>query len=132
LEKCEADQYNEAPQKGFAVCLKSISLEWRLKFIFANWILKFYLEWRFGTRVICKVTPLFHPLSPLFSWQIPSPLWMVSAKEGNFIKSQYKMLKLRIWCTRFESNLINEEYEQQWKPCQNKIQQVLWIDTRFH
>ncbi len=27
LEKCEADQYNEAPQKGFVVCLKSISLE---------------------------------------------------------------------------------------------------------
>ncbi len=47
------------------------------------------------------------------SWLSPSlwasfhsltPLLVVSVKEGNFIKSQYELLKLSILCTRFERN----------------------------
>ncbi len=33
-----------------------------------------------------------------------TPLLVVSIKEGNFIKSQYELLKLSILCTRFERN----------------------------
>jgi hypothetical protein len=53
-------------------------------------------------RVIGKVT-----LSSPCLWacfQSVSPLSLVSAKQGNFIKSQYEMLKLSIYCTRFQTN----------------------------
>jgi hypothetical protein len=53
-------------------------------------------------RVILKVT-LFSPCL-WASFHLLSSLLVVSAKYRHLIKSQYEMLKLSIYCTRFETN----------------------------
>jgi hypothetical protein len=127
MATCEADQYNDVPQKGFVVCLKSISLEWRLKFRFASWIFKLYLEWRLGTRVISVKWHLSFTPYPLFEWYLQRKeiLLNLSTKCSN---SAFDAQGLRVIIV---SSCIGRS--KIWCPVSLKnCSQILWFDTHFH